>query len=212
MDPIGGLVGWIAVYGAGGLFAVALAERFVPMVPSHALLLAVGVSVADDVRLLTSAVVATTFGSALGCMACFFAVRALGPARATRLLAGTGRIFGMSPDGMEHKLAALRRNRTALAFSAQLVPTARLLAPSLAGLIEGGSGQFLAASAAGIAIWNGLFIGLGYAASRATGEINATSLALGALGILLVAQGSLFFVIRRRRIRRSLAARLRETG
>ncbi|MEH6717839.1 MAG: VTT domain-containing protein [Aurantimonas endophytica] len=211
MDPIGGLVGWVAVYGTFGLFAIGLAERFVPMLPSHALLLAVGVTAADDYRLLPAAVFATTLGSTLGCMASFFAVRALGETRTSRLVAGTGRLFGMSTGQVEHRIASLRRNGTALAFSLQLVPTARIVAPPLAALLQGGSGRFLFASAAGITVWNGMFIGVGYAASQAVGDMNATVLALAILALLVAAQASLFWIGRRMRVRRSLMTMPAET-
>lgn len=209
MDPIGGLIGWIAAYGAFGLFAIGLVERFVPMVPSHALLLAVGVTAADDAGALPIAFLATTLGSTLGCMACFYTVQSLGQARATRLVAMTGRLVGMSTDRVERRIAALRRNGTTLAFSLQLVPTARLFAPLLAALLQGGSRRFLAASAAGIAVWNSLFIGLGYAASQAIGDTNATALALATLACLLAAQASLFWIGRSYRARRNQAVTLR---
>lgn len=35
MDPLGSLVGWIALYGLLGLFAAGLAERVIPALPSH---------------------------------------------------------------------------------------------------------------------------------------------------------------------------------
>ncbi|CCV13960.1 hypothetical protein [Mesorhizobium sp. STM 4661] len=46
-DPIGAVMAWISVYGLIGLFAVALSERFVPVLPSYGLLLAVGIAAAD---------------------------------------------------------------------------------------------------------------------------------------------------------------------
>lgn len=212
MDPIGSLIGWVAAYGALGLVAIGLAERFVPLVPSHALLLAIGVTAVDDAWALPIAFLATTLGSILGCMACFFAVQALGEARATRLVAATGRLFRMPADRVGHRIAGLRRNGTTLAFSLQLVPTARLFAPLLAALLQGGSGRFLAASAAGIAVWNGLFIGLGYAASQAIGDTNATVIALAALACLLAAQISLFWIARSYRARLGQAVTLRRIG
>jgi membrane protein DedA with SNARE-associated domain len=49
IDPIGVVMRWITVYGLVGLFAAALAERFLPVIPSYGLLLSVGISVSDGV-------------------------------------------------------------------------------------------------------------------------------------------------------------------
>jgi membrane protein DedA with SNARE-associated domain len=47
MDPLGNLVEWIAIYGIFGLFAIGLAERFLPALPSYGVLVAIGIA-ADD--------------------------------------------------------------------------------------------------------------------------------------------------------------------
>jgi membrane protein DedA with SNARE-associated domain len=207
MDPVASLVGWIAVYGAWGLVAVGLAERFVPLLPSYALLLAVGAAAAEGVWLPSEAILATTLGSVLGCAACFLAVTALGATRAARLVDSAGELFGMPTEGVEQRIAALRRNGAALAFALQLVPTARLLAPGLAALLQARPANFLAASSAGIAVWNGLFIGAGYLASNAVGNANATLLALVGLGCLLAAQARMIWSARRIHGRRRAGGR-----
>lgn len=46
MDPLASLVDWIALYGVLGLFAAGLAERFVPALPSHGMLVAIGMAAA----------------------------------------------------------------------------------------------------------------------------------------------------------------------
>lgn len=197
MDPVASLIGWIAVYGAWGLVAVGLAERFVPLLPSYALLLAVGAAAAEGVWLPSEAMLATTLGSVLGCAACFLAIVSLGAPRATRLVEGAGRFFGMPAERVEHRVASLRRNGVALAFALQLVPTARLLSPGLAALLGAKSASFLVASTAGIAVWNGLFIGAGYLASHSVRDANVTLLALCGVGCLLAAQATMFWNARR---------------
>jgi membrane protein DedA with SNARE-associated domain len=202
-DPVGAVMVWIAAYGLLGLFVVALAERFVPVMPSYGLLLAVGITAADGAWSLPTAFFATTTGGMLGCAVCFYAVRALGDARSRRLLNRAGRVFGMSADRIAQWIVSFHRNQTALAFSLQLLPTVRLFAPAFAALLRGRSRSFLAASLAGIAVWNGLFIGAGYAASRSIETTNTTVLALAALGCLLVAELILFWIARRIRARRN---------
>lgn len=207
-DPVGTIMAWIGAYGLAGLFAVALAERFVPVIPSYGLLLAVGIGAANESWSLPAAFLSTVAGGMFGCAALFYALRGLGAARSARLLNRAGRLFGMSIDRIEQGTVSFRRNQTALAFALQLVPTVRLFAPAFAALLRGNSRSFLAASATGIAVWNGLFIGIGYFASRALETANTTILALAALGCLLVAEGALFWIARRVRARRKTGAAL----
>lgn len=202
-DPVGAVMVWIGAYGLIGLFAVALAERFVPVMPSYGLLLAVGIGVADGTWSLPAAFFAMTTGSVFGCAGWFYAVRKLGEARSTHLLNRAGRLFGMSADRIQRGIASFRRNQTALAFALQLVPTVRLFAPAFAALLRGNPRRVLAASAIGIAVWNGLFIGIGYAAWHSTETANMTVLAMAALGGLLVAEAALFWIARRVRGRSS---------
>ncbi len=200
-DPVGAVMAWISPYALIGLFAVALAERFVPVIPSYGLLLAAGIGAAEGAWSLPAAFLATAAGSMVGCAGWFYAVRRLGDARSTRLLNGAGRFFGMSADRVERGIASFRRNQTALAFSLQLVPTARLFAPAFAALLRGNARSVLAASTVGIAVWNGLFIGIGFYASRSLETANTTVLALTALACLLVAEAALFWIARRIRAR-----------
>ena len=68
MDPLGSLATWITVHGVCGLFLIALAERFVLVIPSYVLLMAVGAA-AQDAWMLAGVFLATTLGGALGCAA-----------------------------------------------------------------------------------------------------------------------------------------------
>lgn len=210
-DPVGAIMAWIGAYGLVGLFAVALAERFVPVIPSYGLLLAVGIGAADEAWSLPAAFLSTVAGGMFGCAALFYALRGLGAARSTRLLNRAGRLFGMSVDRIEQGTASFRRNQTTLAFALQLVPTARLFAPAFAALLRGNSRSFLAASAAGVAVWNALFISIGYFASHSLETANTTVLALTALGCLLGAEAALFWIARRVRARRTPSAAICET-
>lgn len=207
-DPVGAVMAWISGYGLMGLFAAALAERFVPVLPSYGLLLAVGISAADGAWSPPAAILATATGSAFGCAAWFYTVRGLGDARSMRLLNRVGRLFGWSADRLESGIASFRRNQTALAFSLQLVPTVRLFVPVFAALLRGNPRSFLTASSAGIAVWNGLFIGIGFYASHSIEPANTTILALAALGCLLLTEAALFWIARRVRDRRNPDATL----
>ena len=47
LDPLGSLIDWIATYGIFGLFAIGLAERFIPALPSYGVLVAIGIAAVD---------------------------------------------------------------------------------------------------------------------------------------------------------------------
>lgn len=201
-DPVGIAMAWISAFGIAGLFAVALTERFIPVMPSYGLLLAVGIAAGEGEWSLSSAYLAMSAGSLLGCAACFFAFRALGEARSRRLVLGAGRLFGMAPERSAGWIDAFRRNQTVLAFSLQILPTVRLFAPAFAALLRSRPQGFLAASAAGILVWNGVFISAGFAAAHAVDTANATVLALAVLGVVLATEGVLIWIARRLRARR----------
>lgn len=202
-DPVSTVMVWISAYGLLGIFIVALTERFIPALPSYGVLLAIGIGAADGSWSLPIAFLATTLGSVFGCAVWFCTVRQLGDVRSKRLLNKAGRLFGMSADRIDRGIASFHRNQTALAFALQLVPTVRLFAPAFAALLCGDIRRVLAASAVGVAVWNGLFIGIGFAASHSIGgATNTTVLALVALGVLLAVEAALFWIARRVRTRR----------
>lgn len=204
-DPIDTVMARISAFGVMGLFAVALMERFVPIMPSHGVLLAIGIGVAEGAWSLPAAFIATVTGGVLGSTAWFYAIRSLSSARSTRLVNILGRLFGMKAERIESWTTSLHRNQTALAFSLQLVPTLRLFAPAFAGILRGNARRLLIASAAGIAVWNGLFIGAGFVASESIDSGNTTLIALAAFGTLLATELTAFWLARRIKARCDLA-------
>lgn len=167
---------WISAYGLIALFAVALMERFVPVIPSFGLLLAVGFAAAEGTWPLAVAFLVTVAGNILGATVCFYIFRRLDEARSTSLLNKSGSLFRVPALRIFRWVEALRRHQIILAFSLQLVPTVRLFAPALAGLIRSPTPGFLLASAAGIVSWNGFFISLGYFAQNWSTAAGMTAL------------------------------------
>ncbi|TCU14970.1 membrane protein DedA with SNARE-associated domain [Rhizobium azibense] len=194
IDPIGEVMASIAACGAAGLFGIALAERFVPVLPSYGLLVAVGIAAAEGAWSLPAALLASITGSLLGCIICYWLAKALGEARSRALLYRGGRLFGLSAGRIERWTASLCDNQARFAIAAQLVPTVRLLAPWLAGLLRVKAARFVTASACGVALWNSIFIGLGVATSTVLDVANASVLALIVLLLLVFSEG-VFVVI-----------------
>ncbi|MBR9904092.1 MAG: membrane-associated protein [Gammaproteobacteria bacterium] len=203
-DPVSTVTAWLSAYGLIALFAITFVERFVPVIPSYGLLLAVGIAAAEGTWSLSIAFLVTVTGNTLGATVFFYIFRGLGDSRSMRFLNRLGRLFGMPASRITHWITSFRRNQTVLAFALQLVPTIRLFAPAFAALLRSHSGSFLMASAAGIVIWNGLFISIGYFASYWSTAENTTVLTLVALGFLLCLEIVLFWLLRRVSSRRNV--------
>lgn len=206
MDPLGPVIPWLAAGGSLGLLGVTLLERLVPMLPSKALLVAIGIAVADGHWSLHTALLMSTAGSLLGCLAFYALGWALGEARGVAVLTRSARFLGVAPAKVEGWMVDVRGREWLLAFGSQLIPTVRLMAPGVAGLLRVKPRAFFGATTLGLTVWNTLFIGAGYAAARTTGSPNASTLALKTLVVLLIGEGiatTAWHVIARRR---------RETG
>jgi membrane protein DedA with SNARE-associated domain len=199
MDPLGSLIEAATPYGHGGLFALALLERAVPVIPSYGLFVAIGIGVSDGRWSMPGAVAASIGGSAAGCLVFYLAGRCLGETRALSLLRRSANLFGLSAARVDRLVAGFRRHQAGLSFGAQLVPTVRLMAPAVAGLLGAQPAAFLLASLGGLALWNGLFVAVGFAAAQLDAGGNASVLAITLLLALVTAEGVALLAWRRLR-------------
>jgi membrane protein DedA with SNARE-associated domain len=167
MDPLGNLVDWIALYGLFGLFAIGLAERFLPALPSHGVLVAIGIAADDDAWSVEIAVLATSAGSLMGALGLYLLVRAIGRERSASLLYSVGGWLGLSRPRIDWTMKSLRARERRLTILSQLIPVVRLISPLAAGLLGTRTLPFMSYAAVGIALWNGLFIAAGYLAALA---------------------------------------------
>lgn len=188
MDPLGNLVDWIALYGLFGLIAMGLAERFIPAIPSHGVLVAIGIVAHEGVWSVSMAVAFMTIGSFIGASSLFMVVRALGERRSTSLLYRIGKWVGVSPARLDSMVLFTQRRERTLMIVSQLIPTVRLISPLVAGLLRIRPSRFMVGSAAGILLWNGLFITAGYLIALAVPDINSSLLALKVLALLIIAE------------------------
>jgi membrane protein DedA with SNARE-associated domain len=188
MDPLGYLVDWIAIYGILGLFAIGLAERFLPALPSYGVLVAIGIAADDEVWSLHTAVIGTTIGSSIGAFGLYLLARAVGKKRTKAVLYSVGGWVGLSRPRIDWTLSSLRERERALTILSQLIPTVRLISPVAAGLLGTSTLRFVAGVSVGIVLWNGLFIAGGYLAVLAIPGINSSALALKILVLLVSAE------------------------
>jgi membrane protein DedA with SNARE-associated domain len=149
------------------LVGLSLIERLIPVLPSHVLLTMIGVASAQGAWTLPEAIVITALGSFAGCLL-HYALGNLWPEDSVlallRRVASLGRL---QPARMDVLIDGIRARPTRLALWSQLVPFVRLVAPALAGLLETSFARFASGAAAGIVLWNTLFITAGYLAAQA---------------------------------------------
>ncbi|MBP1848217.1 membrane protein DedA with SNARE-associated domain [Rhizobium petrolearium] len=188
MDPLADLVDWIALYGVFGLLSIGLAERFIPALPSHGVLVAIGIAVNDDAWSVQAAVVGTTIGSFTGALALYLLARAIGEGKSVTLLYFIGKWIGVSRQRIDQTLSYLRAREQAIAITSQLIPTIRLISPLAAALLGTSLLRFTSGLAVGIVLWNGLFIAAGYLAVMALPGINSSALALKILAFLVAVE------------------------
>ena len=189
MDPLGTLIPWIAATGILGLLGVTLLERVVPILPSTALLVALGIAVAEGHWSLHMVLWSSTAGSLLGCLSFYALGLALGEARSFAVLKRCARFLGISETQLGRLIISFRRHERALTFGSQLIPSVRLIAPGIAGLLRAELRNFLMATMFGVALWNSLLIGAGYAGALINKSTNASAVALKVVFVLLVAEG-----------------------
>ncbi|MBY5558465.1 DedA family protein [Rhizobium leguminosarum] len=191
MDPLGSLIDWIATYGMFGLFAIGLAERFIPALPSYGVLVAIGIAAVDGAWSIPVAIIVTTTGSFCGALALYLLVRAVGQNRSIRLLYWISRLLGLSSARIDKTLASFRARERTLIFISQLIPTVRLIAPVVAGLIHADFRRFAGGTLLGITLWNGLFIAAGYFAVLVAPGMTASIMAIKMLVLLIATEALL---------------------
>lgn len=180
-DPLGTALLIIAPLGLIGVFAVALLERVVPLLPSQGIFAALGVAAADGLWCLPAAMAASVVGGGTGALAAYSFGVSLSARRT-----GSGRMQHLlrRRDRVGRYLRKTRRSSTSLPFTAQLLPGARLLALLVAGTMLHDRRRLAISVLAGLAVWNMTFMSLGFAMVRLTGSSNATSITI-AFGLLL---------------------------
>jgi membrane protein DedA with SNARE-associated domain len=189
MDPLGTLIPWIAAIGILGLVGVTFLERLVPILPSTALLVALGVAVAEGHWSLHLALWSSTAGSLLGCLSFYGVGLALGETRSLAVLERTARFLGVSQSQLGRLIISFRRHEKALAFGSQLIPSVRLIAPGIAGLLRAQPRNFFVATIFGVTLWNSLLIGVGYAGALMDNSANPSAVAAKVVLVFLVAEG-----------------------
>lgn len=185
------LVADLLSLGLIGVFLVTALEKFIPVVPSYVMLMALGMS-APDLPRLTMMLGITVIGSLCGSAGWFAIGRTLGERRIERLVARFGK-YVLFPLPTYRRLAAsYRRNRFRATAFGQTIPVARVYLGLPAGVLKLPAISFLTAATLGILVWNLPFLLLGFV-------LKGTSRSLFDVGlrasIVLVAAEFLIFAL-----------------
>lgn len=202
IDPVAAVVSWVAARGMVGLLGVSLFERLVPIVPSYGLLVTIGIAARQGRWSLPLSIAASIAGGSIGCVAFYALGAAVSRERSLAILHRSARLFGISPAKLGGLTERLRANERGFAFLSQLIPVVRLITPGIAGLLRIRPLAFVSCALLGLALWNLIFVGVGYLTARLTVDVNASALALETFVVLLVGESAVAAVWRFKAVRR----------
>ena len=188
-DPLAALIPTITAFGVVTLMIATFLERLILVIPSHILLVVIGVAAAEGSFSLPTALAFSLIGSVLGCLPLYLIGRAVGEHRSGRFIEETARMIGISSEKYRRWEDRFRSNEQSIALIAQLVPTVRIMAPGIAGLLRTKFLQFVSATTLGVLLWDGLFIAVGYFSALMNGDTNTSVLALKTVIGLSVIEG-----------------------
>jgi alkaline phosphatase len=181
-----------AVLGLGfaGIVALAVAEKFVPLLPSYVLLLLLGMAI-PDLATWVQVVAATTLGSVIGAAGWYGLGHWLGRRRVEMLVRRFGRYLCLSAPRYRQLTAAYRRHRFLATLLGQTIPGVRVYAGVPAGVLGFEYRSFLVATTLGTLIWNAPFLYLGFAL-RGSG-FDPVRLGLAVCVLLIAAESALLY-------------------
>ncbi|WP_342725678.1 DedA family protein [Bradyrhizobium sp. B097] len=180
-------------FGLVGVGCLAVAEKFVPLLPSYVLLMLLGLTVPDG-TMLAMTILATSAGSVVGAVGWYGLGRVLGSRRIEGLVARYGKFVLLRPSLYRQLTDAYRGNHFWVTLIGQTLPTVRIYLALPAGVLRLEPRAFVMATAIGTVIWNMPFLTLGYVL-RGTGH-DPISLGFWVVVILIAVEVALFLGFR----------------
>jgi membrane protein DedA with SNARE-associated domain len=202
-QQLGGLVGWvldvIETLGSVGVGLLVALESVFPPIPSEVVLPLAGF-LAGQGRMSFAAVTAwATAGSLVGALALYWLGAALGADRLRRL---SDRVPLMDGRDVDRAEAWFRRHGWWAVLLGRMVPGMRSLVSVPAGVDRMPLWLFSLLTVVGSAIWNTVFIGLGYLLGDRWTEVGRYSDLLNYLVVAVIVLAVAVVVVRRLRRRR----------
>ena len=137
-----GFVSMLVEAGPIGIAAVALAEKFFPVMPSYVVFVLLGMTAASGQSDLAVAVAATVTGSTIGAFGWYCLGLALGPRRAEALIERFGRFVFLKPALYHRMTGAYRSHHFWVTVVGQTIPAVRVYLSIPAGVLHVVPGQF----------------------------------------------------------------------
>lgn len=159
MNLVEWAVATIDRFGGPGVAFLIMLESVFPPIPSEVILPLAGVNAASEHHSLPGMFGWSLIGSVAGALILYSLGRALGADRLRRLIIRTPLL---SVDDFDQSVRWMDRHGSAGVFFGRMVPGIRSLVSIPAGIYRMGLGRFVLLTTAGSAIWNALFVGLGY--------------------------------------------------
>jgi len=180
-------------FGLLGVGCLALAEKFVPLLPSYVLLMLIGLTISDSTMLVMT-IAATSVGSVVGAIGWYGLGRALGSQRIESLVTRFGKFVFLRLSLYRQLTDAYRGNHFWVTLIGQTLPTVRIYLALPAGVLRLEPRAFVAATAIGTLIWNMPFLSLGYAL-RGSGH-DPVSIGFWVVAILITVEVAIVLGIR----------------
>ena len=205
-DPadLPGLTGWVAsvmdATGEPGVGLLTALETVFPPIPSEVVLPLGGFLTRQGDLSLPLVLLAATLGSVLGALALYWLGARLGRERATAALS---RVPLVDREDVERASAWFDRHGRSAVFFGRLVPGVRSLISLPAGTNRMPVPQFVAYTAGGSLLWNGLLVGAGVLLGERWEQVDAYASWLDRALVAALVAVLVWAVWRRLRVRRA---------
>lgn len=209
LSQLGGLTGWVASVieslGEVGVGLLVALENLIPPIPSEIVLSMAGYLAAEGRVNLVLVWIAATLGSVGGAIALYYLGYGIGEDRLRRWL---DRIPLVDADDLDTADRWFERHAKSAVLFGRMAPVVRSLVSIPAGANHMPFGMFILLTALGSGVWNGIFVGGGYALGSRWQKLEQYSqyfdYAIWAL--IVIAIGSwVVKKVRKRRARRNTA-------
>jgi len=156
----------LAQAGPLGVGSIALAEKLLPIVPSYAVFVIVGMMIAASAGDLMTTVIAAALGSTIGALCWYGLGAALGSRRSEVMVRKLGPYVFLKLSLYERMSEAYRRNHFWVTAIGQTVPVVRVYLSIPAGVLNLAIVEFTAATLFGSMAWCGPLIAFVYVMAK----------------------------------------------
>lgn len=188
----------VETFGYVGVALLVTLETVFPPIPSEAILPVAGFLIAEGRFVAWGVVLAATVGSVLGATLLYLVGHWLGGPRIRGLICRHGRWLLLDEADYDRAQQWFNHYGGPAVFTGRLLPLVRSLISIPAGVCLMPLGRFIAYTAAGSALWNGLLIGGGWLFGEQWDRLEPYSKLLEYLVLLLFAASLVVFIWRRR--------------